>query len=198
VFFIPIRDAYEAKLVPAEAGHVVAALRLLDEHAAGGAALPVLEVPLEVGIAGPVVLGQHALAAELSPAGLACEGLFGVDDALAVLVGAHAQTGVADGLLPEEEAAVALLVVFGEGAVAGGGGVQYGGAVLLRAGHFLIHADLVHEVVVQTPLAELVLAVTHSPHLLRLIPGLAELADAAGEGAAYDDVLEVEFLHFLM
>ena len=113
VTFLPICSADEAKLVSAYACHVVAAFPLLDEHAAGRTPLPILEIALKIGITGPAVLGQHALPAKLGPAALAGEGLSRVDDPTALLVGTETQIGIADGLLPELESCISLLVVLG-------------------------------------------------------------------------------------
>ena len=180
---LPICSADEAKLVSAYARHVVAAFSLLDEHAAGRTPLPILEIALKIGITGPAVLGQHALPAKL---------------ATAVLVGTEAQIGIADGLLPELESCISLLVVFGQVKVAGSSCGEQSGAVFLGTGHLLHDRDLVNDVVVQTAPTEFVLALPHSLHLLRFKPRFAQPAYSAGEGAADDDVLEVKFVDFLV
>lgn len=50
----------------------------------------------------------------------------------------------------------------------------------------------------QTSLTKLVFAVGHSCHFVEFEAGLAELANTTREGAPYDDVLDVETLHFLL
>jgi hypothetical protein len=50
----------------------------------------------------------------------------------------------------------------------------------------------------QTPFAKLMLAISHSGHLVHLEPCLAELTDTPREGTAHDDVLDVETLHLLL
>lgn len=62
---MPGREADEAELVITAADHVVAALGLLDEHGAFGAAFPLLKINFKVLVALPtLVASHHALLAE--------------------------------------------------------------------------------------------------------------------------------------
>ena len=195
VALFPLFQADEAKLVPADAGHMVTAFCLFDEHATGRTALPVLEVSLKVGVAGPAVPDQHALATKLRPATFASKGLSGVDDTAAVLVGAETQARIADCLLPKQKSPIALFVVLRQVQVARSRDIQHDWAILLRTSHLFHDCDLVYEVVMQTSPAKLVLALADSAHLVCLETSLAQLAHRSGEGTSHDDVLEVEFLH---
>ena len=126
VLLLPVEQADVAELVSAAAGHVVAAFRLLDEHAAAGTPLPLLEAVLEVGVAWSLVGLRHTFLAEERTAGLAGRGNVGFDGSLTVLGGAEAQ------VLP-----VLLFVVLRDVLEAAAAGVDAQGAVLLRAGDFL-------------------------------------------------------------
>lgn len=193
VALFPLCHADEAKLVPADAGHMVAAFCLFDEHATGGTALPVLEVSLKVGVAGPAVLDQHALATKLCSATFADEGLSGVDDPAAVLVGTEAQAGIADCLFPKQKSSIALFVVFRQVEVARSRDIQHDWTIFLRTSHLFHDCDLVYEVVVQASPTKLVLALADSAHLVCLETSLAQLTHYSCESASHDDVLKVEF-----
>ena len=174
---------------------MVTAFCLFDEHAAGRTALPVLEVSLKVGVAGPAVPDQHALTTKLPSATFASKGLSGVDDAAAVLVGAETQARIADCLLPKQKSPIALFVVFGQVEEARSRGIQHHWAILLRTSYLFHDCDLVDQVVMQTSPTKCVLALADSAHLVCLETSLAQLAHHSGESTSHDDVLKVEFFH---
>lgn len=115
-----------------------------------------------------------------------------------MLVRTHAQCWVADGLFPKQEPTVPFLVFLRQVLVARRPNIQQLWTILLRTGDFLHDADLVHQVVMQTPLAKLMFAISHSRHLVHLEPGFAELTETPRKGATHDDVLDVETLHLLL
>lgn len=108
--FRPAGEADVAELVGAPADHVVAALVLLDEHAALGAPLPLLELGLEVLVARALMGLHHALLAVLGAALAALRRMpEQVHNSLpALFPGAELDVGVVQGLLPQP-----VLVVLG-------------------------------------------------------------------------------------
>jgi hypothetical protein len=198
VVLVPIREADVAKLMMAEAGHVVAAFILLDEHVAGWTSLPLLEISLEVEVAGTLVPFQHALGAELRSTDVAGERLADVYHPLAVFGRAELKIGIAHSLLPDQIIVILLLVFSGQFLETRNTGVDGHLASLLRTGDLLHDADLVDDVVPDAIVAECVAAVDiDHAHFLQPVPGLTEIADAPCHCTADYEVLDVEFLHLL-
>jgi hypothetical protein len=110
---VPFFKAGETELVPAEAGHMIAAVGTLDEHLAGGASLHLFKSQREIGVAGALVPGQLTLLAESN---VACRtvplALRRVDEALATVSGAQFEVRVADSLFPKQKSVIPLFALF--------------------------------------------------------------------------------------
>jgi hypothetical protein len=187
----------KAKLVAAKTCHVVASLSLFDEHAAGRTPLPLLEVKLKVYIARTIVLQQHALLTKFRLAGQTGKRLAHIYNALAVLNRTKTQTRVADSLLPKEKTSILLSILFWQVLKAGAVDIDGGIAIILWTGDFLHHTDLVDEIVVQAPFAELMLTLTHTPHFILFKPYFAELTHPSHESAVNYYAVQVK-LHILL
>lgn len=115
-----------------------------------------------------------------------------------MLIGTHAQGRVADRLLPKQKSIVPLLVLLWQVLIARRPNIQHFRAIFLRTGHFLHNTNLVHQVVMQAPLAKLMFAISYPRHLVNFEPGLTELTKTSREGTPHDDVLDVETLQLLL
>lgn len=192
MLLVPVFQTHIAELVLAVAGHVVAPLRLLNEHLAVRTPLPILEIALKIGIAWPHMLLEHALRTVLDLALLAHVVDGSIDDPVAVLGWTQFEDGVIHGLLPNFESIILALEVLGQIDEALGVDIYLFGTVLLGTGDLLHDVEFVHHIVAQTLMAEAMSAVADAVQFLIRAAKLAQLAGGSQERAPPDQILQVE------